>query len=171
MNTEYAVGNIRIRFESRARRRWFVALVYAFLAFLDVEGFTVPGRAWISNHAGSGWIVSACLILVVALMIVFSYIAGDMRARGDERETHRRDHAHFKAYWFLAYGLIAALFAGYFQGPNPISPHLPPALQGFLAQLPRMILIATGILYFTLPQAILLWTEPDMEANPEAITQ
>lgn len=32
MNTEYAVGNIRIRFESRARRRWFVALLYALLA-------------------------------------------------------------------------------------------------------------------------------------------
>jgi hypothetical protein len=163
MKTEYAVGNIRIHFESRARRRWFVALVYAFLAFLDVEGFTVPSRAWLSSHAGSGWIVSGCLIVVVALMIVFSYIAGDMRARGDEREAHRRDHAHFRAYWFLAYGLIAALFAGYFTGPNPISPHLPPALQAFLAQLPRVFLTATGILYVTLPQAILLWTEPDME--------
>ena len=32
MNTEYAVGNIRIRFASQARRRWFVALVYAALA-------------------------------------------------------------------------------------------------------------------------------------------
>jgi hypothetical protein len=43
---------------------------------------------------------------------------------------------------------------------------LPLALRGCLMQLPSIILWATGILYFTLPQAILLWTEPDMEQEP-----
>jgi hypothetical protein len=44
-----------------------------------------------------------------------------------------------------------------------ITPLLPVALRGYLTQLPSIILWATGILYVTLPQAILLWTEPDMD--------
>ena len=36
MNTEYAVGKIRIGFASQARRRWFVGLVYAVLAAYDL---------------------------------------------------------------------------------------------------------------------------------------
>ena len=31
-----------------------------------------------------------------------------------------------------------------------------------------MLLMDTILLYMTLPQAILLWTEPDMETEPEA---
>jgi hypothetical protein len=163
MKTEYAVGNIRIRFESRARRRWFVVLVYAVLGFLDIEGFSVPSRDWLSQHTASGWIVSGCMILIVALMIVFSWLTSDMRMRGDERETHRREHAYASAYPVLGYFLIGALFARYFSGSNPITPLLAPSLQGFLMQLPYMLLVATGILYVTFPQAILLWTEPDIE--------
>ena len=36
MNSEYAVGNIRIHFESRVRRRWFVTLCYAVFAIADL---------------------------------------------------------------------------------------------------------------------------------------
>jgi hypothetical protein len=153
VRTEYVVGNIRIPFASQARRRWLVRLVYISLALLLFAQFTDVLRP----------IVSGCLVLVVGLMIVFTWLAGDMRARGDEREMHRRDHAHYVAYYAPTYGLIAALFAGYFRNPNPITPLLPLALRGCLMQLPSILLWATGILYFTLPQAILLWTEPDME--------
>jgi hypothetical protein len=170
MNTEYAVGNIRIRFESRARRRWFVALVYTVLAvFLLATVFLNK------QEAAGAWIVVGCCILFVGLFIVFTWIAGDMRTRGDEREMHRRDHAHFRAYRvlgcvLLGYILIGALFAGYFRGPNPITPLAPLAVRGFLMQLPNVLLMATVLLYATLPQAILLWTEPDMDATPEAAT-
>ena len=111
------------------------------------------------------WIIIGCAILFIALFIVLTWLGGDMRARGDEREIYRRDHAHYLAYYFLGYGLIAAFFAGYFRGPNPITPLLPLALQGFFMQLPYIILGGTGILYVTLPQAILLWTEPDIDAD------
>jgi hypothetical protein len=158
MNTEYPVGNLRIRFESRARRRWFVALFYAVLAACDFAGFSAEAK-----NTAAAWIVSVCLILITGLAIVFSWIAGDVRARGDEREMHRRDHAHFRAYYIPGYGLVAALFAGYFSNPNPITPHLPIALKAFLLQLPHVLLVATVILYVSLPQAVLLWTEPDME--------
>ena len=43
MKTEYAVGNIRIHFESRARRRWFVSLVYAvLLVYAALGAFESP---------------------------------------------------------------------------------------------------------------------------------
>jgi hypothetical protein len=170
MNTEYAVGNIRIRFESRARRRWFVALVYTVMAVL------LLATSFLNKEEAAGaWLTVGCGILFVGLFIVFTWIAGDMRTRGDEREMHRRDHAHFSAYralgcFLLGYFLIGALFAGYFRGPNPITPLAPLARRGFLMQLPNVLLMATVLLYATLPQAILLWTEPDMDVTPEAAT-
>lgn len=170
MNTEYAVGNIRIRFESRARRRWFVALVYTVLAMF------LLATSYLNKAEPAGaWITIGCCILFLGLWIVFSWIAGDIRTRGDEREMHRRDHAHFTAYralgcFLLGSVLMGALFAGYFRGPNPITPLAPLTLRGFLMQLPNVLLMATVLLYATLPQAILLWTEPDMDVNPEAAT-
>jgi hypothetical protein len=158
MKTEYAVGNFRIHFESRARRRWFVVLVYAVLTVLDLAMFYCNAK----ETTGAS-IIIGCGILFVALWIVFTWLAGDQRARGDEREIYRRDHAHYLAYYFLGCGLFGALFAGSFRGPNPIAPHLPLALHPFLMQLPHVLLWATFFLYITLPQAILLWTEPDME--------
>jgi len=167
MNTEYAVGNIRIHFESRARRRWFVALCYVVFVVSDlVWCFLNPKLNPGANpkEAPGAWIIVGCMALSVALVIVFTGIAGNMRGRADERETHRREHAYFKAYFVLGNFLLGALFAGYFRGPNPITPLLPLVLREFLVQLPFMLLGAAGIAYVTLPQAILLWTEPDMEA-------
>jgi len=168
MNTEYVVGNIRIHFEARARRRWFVALCYAVFVVSDLVWCFLnpkmnPGVD--PKAAMSAWIIAACMLVSVMLVIVFTGIAGDMRARGDERETHRREHAYFKAYFVLGNFLVGALIAGYFRGPNPFTPLMPLAVRALLVQLPLVLLMAAGILYMTLPQAILLWTEPDMEAD------
>ena len=165
MRTEYAVGNTRIHFESRARRRWFVALIYAVLLVWAVLGAFEITQRFLNGKvtAGTAWIVAGCGSLFVALWIVFTWLAGDQRARGDEREMHRREHAHFRAYYFLGYGVLAALFASFFADPNPITPLLPLAMRTFLIKLPQMLLMDTFFIYLTLPQAILLWTEPDME--------
>ena len=173
MKTEYAVGKIRIHFESRARRRWFVALIYAvMLVYAVLAAFEITLRSLNGKVATTTeWIVAGCGILFVALWIVFTWLGGDMGARGDEREMHRREHAHFRAYYFVGIGLVAALFAGFFADPNPITPLLPLALRTFLIKLPQMLLMDTIFIYITLPQAILLWTEPDMETEPEAIAK
>jgi hypothetical protein len=155
MKTEYAVGNMHIHFESRARRRWFVALIYAVLAAMALAGFSASAKTVTST-----WISAGCMILFVGLFIVFTGVAGDMRVQGDERETHRRDHAHFMAYRFFGYFFVVAIIARYFKGPHPVAPLLSLALQGALMQLS----LAAFFLYLSLPQAILLWTEPDMEA-------
>ena len=160
MNTDYVVGKIRIRFASQERRRWFVALVYAVLA-----GFLLAALFLSRKDATGAWITAGCGMLYVALWIVFSWVAGDTFARGDEREVHRRDHAHFMAYRTLGYFLCCSVMMAVvlFVGPNHISPLLPLALRDFLMQLSFVLLMATALLYGTLPSAILLWTEPDME--------
>jgi uncharacterized membrane protein len=163
VNTEYAVGNIRIRFESRARRRWFVALFYCALAMFDLVAFSNSAK-----FTTSAWVSVGCMIVFAALFIVFTGIAGDIRTRGDEREMHRRDNAHFRAYYFPGYILIGALFASYFKAPNPITPLTPLGVRSFLAQLPTFLTMTAFLLYLTLPQAILLWTEPDMEEPQQA---
>lgn len=163
MNTEYAVGNIRIHFESRARRRWFVALVYAMLAVFSVIWF--PPQSHHYSVEQVGFLLSGLLIPAVALLIVFTWLTDGMRKRGDERETQRREHAYARAYRALGGFLVAALIAGYFKGSGPLTPVSTPAAPAFLMRLPYILLVATGVLYFTLPQAILLWTEPDMDAE------
>ncbi len=104
-----------------------------------------------------------------ALFIVFTWIAGDPRIHGDEREMHRRDHAHYVAYRILLYGFLAVFFCyfaaipivRYFQGFNPATVFLSVVVTGSLRQ--HFLLMAVAFLYPTLPQAVLLWTEPDME--------
>jgi hypothetical protein len=169
MNTEYAIGNIHLHFESRARRRGLVVLVYAFLAVFDLAAFDMAwipaqGRSWFLTH--SAWLVCGLLIFIVPLLLVFTWLTDDTRRRGDERETHRREHAYAAAYRVLVNFLVAGFLAScLLQGSNPITPLLPPAARTHLAQLPLVLLTATFLVYVSLPQAILLWTEPDLEVE------
>lgn len=159
MNTEYTLGKIRIRFESRGRRRWIVALFYAVLAVWVLSTLFLN-----SEDTTGAWIVAGCGTLTIALLLFFWSIAGDMAARGDEREMHRREHAHFRAYRILGISFVGAFIAEFcFRGPNPITPSAPLAFRGFLMQLPYALLLATLFLYVSLPQAVLLWTEPDID--------
>jgi hypothetical protein len=161
MNTEYSVGNLRIRFESRARRRWLVLLFYAFMAVLDfacVHNCTQPSYP-------AAWIVSGLAIVAFSLLIVLSWLGAPWRMRDDEREIHRREHVFARAYRALGV-FVVALFLSVvplFPGANPITPLLPPVARKLLIQLPLLLPFATVILYVSLPPAILLWTEPDME--------
>lgn len=167
MKTEYAIGNIRIRFESQARRRWFVALFYAAVILICL--------VWSSfnpKQITGAWVLSGCMMLGVALAIVFSWIAGDMRAAGDEREMHRRGQAYFAAYFLFGKIVLAALIVdAWFGGHNPITQLVSVALRGGMVNWSSGLFMATGILYLTLPHAILLWTEPDIDVNLEAAAQ
>lgn len=156
MKTELAVLGRHISVASRSRRRWVVALTYVgFAAF-------IVAFVWFSGY---GTLTAGFMVFAVACGLVFSSIAGSRYDPVDERDSRRRDHAHFVAYWQLSKFLLLALFANYFRGPNPITPLVAPALRTFLVQLPVTLLVVTGVLYATLPQAILMWTEPDMDAD------
>jgi hypothetical protein len=76
----------------------------------------------------------------------------------DERENGRRDRAHYLAYRALSLStyVVFALFAIVRNGPVFGTSGLP-------FDFALMAALAVAMLAMTLPQAILLWTEPDME--------
>ena len=162
MNPDYVVGNFRIRFASQKRRRRFVVLVYSAFGLLDLTGFLDS-----KQDSLRAWTVAGSMIVVVALVVIFTGVVGDMRFAGDERENYRRDHAHYLAYYRLGSGLVATLICSSIVHSPGITVHFSAAVRGYLEHLPIVMLVGTGILYMTLPQAILLWTEPDMEERPE----
>jgi hypothetical protein len=142
-------------------RRWLVALFYSV-----VTAFCLAWSSFNPKQIAGAWIVCGCMILGTTFAIAFSGIAGDMHTRGDEREMHRREHAHFEAYSLFGKMVLVAMIAQpFFRGRNPITPLLPPALRGGMMDWPSALWMTACILYLTLPQAILLWSEPDMEES------
>lgn len=82
--------------------------------------------------------------------------------RNDERELQQRDRAHYKAYQGLAAGLAAMWLLADWQAN---APRLLAWLPGGPAIYLYGLVLATVVVSQTLPQAILLWTEPDMEPD------
>lgn len=78
--------------------------------------------------------------------------------RLDEHALHVRDRAHYLAYSTLRWPAIAAaLFCPFI------------LLDASPEQIAHLFLIASvpvAALFFSLPQAIILWTEPDLDADP-----
>ena len=85
--------------------------------------------------------------------------ADDSGWRNDERELDRRDRAHYKAYQAVGVGVVVMLALA-FWALEPRQ-HLVPAkvLQDMLF----LVALITSVLVMTLPAAIILWTEPDID--------
>jgi hypothetical protein len=83
----------------------------------------------------------------------------------DEREMRCRDSAHEVAYRRLGMVIIFTFLVAYFKSAAlPLLREIGIAFpSAFFDQWIDGLLIASFILVLTLPQAILLWTEPDME--------
>lgn len=85
--------------------------------------------------------------------------AGEPAYRNDERELRQRDHAHYLAYQALGIAVCAPMLIASLRVirpslvPIPISPD----------ELYYGLTLVALVLFLTLPQVILLWTEPDME--------
>ena len=145
---------------SQARRRQFVIGVYSVLAVFI--GAALLGYA--------NLVLAALMILAVRYFGGRGYRSGLIPSffEGDEREMIRRDHAYFLAYWWWDLALLPSLLAVALKN-NRYFPLWNPTIQTFVRHLPYGFLIAAGFLYYTLPQAILLWTEPDVEPLPELV--
>ena len=156
MNTQTAFVGRRIDIAPRAHRRWLVALIYLIFTVLIVSW------AWFSRHPVS-FAAPGCVIACVALYLLILHLAGPPSEATDEREKRRWDQVRARAYPWLGYALMLALFT--WQLHASVKATLHPELQGILQQLPYGILLAAGVLYMTLPQAILLWSEPDMDGG------
>ena len=82
-------------------------------------------------------------------------------SRNDERELAARDFAHFRAYWWLEGSLIVVAYLPYVF-PSHFGDNIPPVRVLFLT---RSLVWGAVALSLTLPQLILLWTEPDIDVE------
>jgi hypothetical protein len=192
MNAELVFFGHRVSMAQRYRRRALVVSIYASLALLmAVLWFT---SHWHGTGAYVFWAaIIACRLflggnyagglvkpfngaaprqndmppplLALKLRLYQPVLAADeSKYRNDEREQHQRDWAHYKAYQTLGV-VMCALWALSLQ--RIVRPEL---LNGIGMSPDEMyfgLLLIVLTLFLTLPQAILLWTEPDMEPETE----
>jgi hypothetical protein len=169
MKTDLVLFGKRFDVASRARRRRVVITFYAVFAVILVA-------AWLSgDDPGGGWFTAAFTILVGPLLggylsfnlfgskgLVDSFATKD----SDERALKRRDQAHWLAYRHLGNVVIVAFLVEYLRHSSLLryvqAIGMGPA---WLERITYDLLQIGYILFLTLPSAILLWTEPDLEPN------
>lgn len=101
--------------------------------------------------------------LLLALRVYRPEPNEDREYSNDERELGQRDRAHYLAYQAVAASLPVIWLAANW------SVHAPRLLKWLpisAAELVCGLALAVALVAVTLPQAILLWTEPDMESDP-----
>lgn len=164
----------------RAARRWTLVLFWGI--FLPFSTFAI-GRGLIRHPNDPAWVYYTLFAINVSFATVMRSLvkpfyglppapnpatltslygparAGQMLAslRVDEREAHQRDHIHFIAYRFLhwfAQGWLALLVVAALIWPGSMR---------WLAPLFLFLLVAV---IGSLPQTLILWTEPDIEVRP-----
>ena len=158
MKTAFVFLGIRINIASRVRRRWLVALIYAALAALDFAWF------WLDGKSPLGWLPVAALFFLARFIGGRTYEGGLLPSYegGDERERIRRYHASYLAYNYVDLAFLPAILA-FFVLHGPDIKFASPAVHLMLERMPWGLLFGAVILYYTLPQAIVLCSEPDLE--------
>lgn len=97
--------------------------------------------------------------LMLALR-VYQPAPDESEYRNDEREMHERDRAHYRAYQVLTIALtVLWLLADWKMKAPRLLAWMPVSADVLLYGL----VLTAIVVAVTLPQAILLWTEPDME--------
>jgi hypothetical protein len=82
--------------------------------------------------------------------------------RLDEHDRHARDRAHYLAYSALRWPAIAAALFG----PLFLLDATPAQVSHFLL----LISVPVAVLFFSPPQAIILWTDPDLDPDPNDLS-
>jgi hypothetical protein len=186
MNAELQLLGVRLNFSSRSRRRGLVVLVYVVLGTFFYLSWRVDRCAGtgiylvffiqLVNQYFFGGVVAGGLIRPFSKHTrpVFLQEGPPPQSRidrwfwrraprmkdlqSDERDEIRRDRAHYLAYKVMS-GFVAILFLLlYFIKERPFLGSIAVPFDWALGTALLAVLLAQ-----TLPQAILLWTEPDME--------
>jgi len=185
MRAELVLMGRRVDMAPQAHRRALVVLIYATLTVMMVglffaDHWRVTGyylvlatglinRFFLGGYNFGGLVKpfsgkpprrsEAPPFLLLALRIYHAE-PGDREYRSDERELQQRDRAHYQAYQTL---VIVLALLWLLTSWNTFKPQL-------LAWLPMSpdlvvygLVLAAIVVALTLPQCILLWTEPDME--------
>ncbi|MGB6828995.1 MAG: hypothetical protein WBE41_13190 [Terracidiphilus sp.] len=193
MNAEVVVLGRRISMARQTRRRTLVVAIYAvFVLLMAVLWATTQWRGtgayviWFAilacRYFLGGYYAGGLVkpfngkapkehqmpppLLLLKLRVYQPVLPDDNSAyRNDERELHQRDHAHYLAFQAVGVAVCVLMFIASMRliRPSLLSwiPMPPDAMYYGLT-------LVAMILFLTLPQAILLWTEPDMEAEPVA---
>ena len=187
MNADLALFGQTISMARRRRRRVLVAVIYSMLAVLLIGSFVLGNWRTASPYVIWAVIIACRLFLggyypgglvkpfngkgpkqfempssLLALRLrVYPPVPGadGESHRNDERELSQRDRAHYRAYQVLGASLVVPwMILSLFGDPRLF--HWNAAT---LDHLCAVLLLAILALFLTLPQSILLWTEPDME--------
>lgn len=98
--------------------------------------------------------------ILMLVLRVYQPAPEESEYRNDEREMHLRNRAHYQAYKVLTIALIVLwLLADWKMKVPRLLAWMHVSVDGMLYGLVLMAIVAA----LTLPQAILLWTEPDMD--------
>jgi hypothetical protein len=186
MKAELVLMGKRVDMAPQMHRRALVVLIYSALAVLMAALFTLDrwrtsgyylvfatflvNRLFLGGYNFGGLIKpfngkrpqrndAPPPFLLLALR-VYHPQPMDNGYRSDERELQQRDRAHYLAYQALAVVLaVLWLLAGW----NTFAPRLLARIPVSPSLLIYGVVLASIVAALTLPQAILLWTEPDME--------
>ena len=104
-------------------------------------------------------------LIPLGLYLRLTHVAPEGEWRSDERELSLRDRAHYQAYQWIS-GAVAVLWlvSGWATSKSATFPVLHLIAETVLYP----AVLVTVVLMLTLPQAIMLWTEPDMaEFDPD----
>lgn len=85
--------------------------------------------------------------------------ADDAGWRNDERELGRRDRAHYQAFQAVGVGVVVMLLLAFWA----LKPQQHLISQEILLNLLFLVALITSVMAITLPAAIILWTEPDID--------
>ena len=188
MNAELFLLGRRIDMGARARRRWLVVLIYATMAAL-MAGFwfidhwresaiylilaTFLINRWFLGGRDFGGLIKPFngkpprgrseLPSDLALVLrIYRPEPREDEYRNDEREIEQRGQAHYQAYRTLAC-TVFLLWA-----MMNLRTNVPRLLERFSISVDTLrygVATTTVLISLTLPQAILLWNEPDMEKD------
>ena len=187
MRAELVLMGKRLDMAARIHRRTLVVSIYAGLAMLmaalwSVDRWHTSGvymifatifvnRLFLGGYNFGGLIkpfngkaprrssYAETPFLMLALR-VYQPAPEENEYRNDEREVHLRNRAHYQAYKVLTIALtVLWLVADWKMKVPRLLAWMHVSTDGLLYGLVLMAIVAA----LTLPQAILLWTEPDME--------
>jgi hypothetical protein len=188
MRAELAFFGTTLDMAPRRRRRALVVAIYAALAALMsvlwfLTGWRGTGayvfwaamlvcRLFLGGYYTRGLVkpfngkapqdpVMPSPLLLLKLRIYPTVMAENENAfRNDERELAQRDRAHYFAYQAIG---VAAILPWFLASLRVIRPALTSWIPMAPDQLYFGLLTIVLLLFLTLPQSILIWTEPDME--------
>lgn len=192
MNAELVFFGMRVKMAQRSRRRSLVAGIYVGLAALMAEMWhfshwrgtgvyvfwaaMLACRLFLGGYYAGGLVKpfngkaprqseAAPSMMALKLRMYKPVLAADeLCFRNDERELHQRGRAHYLAYQAIGVALCVLWLLSSLRMTRP----------GLLDRMGMSademyfgLLLIALTLFLTLPQAILLWTEPDLEPETE----